>query len=618
MEVNKNFISESTNSILLVLKNLIMLFACVIVYQSFPHYWTNLQNQYGSIDVKAVIFALAIVITIYVVWLLVNIYIIRKWLNNTVLGLLEILFYNAVIALPICFAHAYDSEFKYIFLLVIIATIIQYGLRYGVFSALVSTAIIWGIDLAYGPNINNINSYFENDLILAGVFVLVAWILGYYVDLENANNKAKENELNLLNNELQEQSNQRKNIEDLLLKNNVCFDILFENSQNAILVHKDNKFIYVNESAAKLLGYEEKIILNEKKISDFYAEDVMEKQNERYAEIISSKLSKVIHEETIINASGKPITVRSTSSFFVYEGQSAVLTFLLDITTEKQLETLKNDAEKNLKLLNESREFNALITEFFINMSHEIKTPINIIYVAIQAIGVYLDSYNGKNMNKCNEYLKTMKQNCFRMIRLVNNLLDITKYDSGFMKLDRRNGNIVTVIEDITQSVATYVKSKDIELIFDTDVEEKITAFDADKIERIMLNLLSNAFKYSQRGGRIEVNFTDKGSELLISVKDNGEGISEESLEIIFQRFGQANRSLSRKYEGSGIGLYLVKSFVEMHNGKITVRSEEGKGTEFEILLPVEHVEEANSYDGSSIFEANIERINIEFSDIYT
>ena len=617
MRMNENSKDNKDNTILVVLKNIIMIFACIIVYQCMPNYWTNLNKTYGYVNIKSITLTLGIFIFIYVVWILVNIYIIRKTSNVKAFYLIEVLFYTTIIALPIYLFHAYQSEFKYIFLLIIIVTIIQYGLRYGVVSAVISAVVILGVDLIYAPTTNNINSYFENDLILASVFILVAWILGYYVDLENENKRQKENQLKLLNTQLEEQSMQRNDIEELLLKNNICFDILFENSQNAILVHKDDEIIYANESAAKLLGYKKSLQLDKKMFYNYYDKTKTKLIKEKYLKIINKKLSKVIEEETILNCNGDSVTVRNTSSFFVYEGQLSVLTFLLDITTERQLESLKNDVEKNLKLLNETREFNVLITEFFINISHEIKTPINVIYVAIQSMGMYLYDYNGENMDKFKEYLKVIKQNCFRMIRLVNNLLDITRFDSGFMKLNKKNHDIVSVVEDIAQSVAIYIKSKNIELIFDTNVEEKVIAFDDDKVERIILNLLSNAFKYTHSGGKITVSLEERNSSIIISVKDEGEGISKENLDIIFERFGQADRSLSREYEGSGIGLYLVKSFVEMHNGRITVNSVEGQGTEFIIILPVEMVIEDEDRKEAILFETNIERINIEFSDIY-
>ncbi|MTK12023.1 MAG: HAMP domain-containing histidine kinase, partial [Clostridiaceae bacterium] len=198
-----------------------------------------------------------------------------------------------------------------------------------------------------------------------------------------------------------------------------------------------------------------------------------------------------------------------------------------------------------------------------------------------------------------------------------NNLMDITRVDTGFIKVNKRNDNIVSVIEDITQSVASYVKSKDIELVFDTNVEEKIMAFDHDKIERVILNLLSNAFKYTNPNGHIYVSLEDRGESVIITVKDDGQGIPQNMINVIFERFGQANRSLSRQCEGTGIGLYLVKSFIEIHGGKISVTSEEGKGSEFTIVLPAEYTSNEN-YEDKAFCESKVERINIEFSDVYS
>jgi signal transduction histidine kinase len=224
-----------------------------------------------------------------------------------------------------------------------------------------------------------------------------------------------------------------------------------------------------------------------------------------------------------------------------------------------------------------------------------------------------------EDIEKCKSYLKIMKQNSLRMIRIINNFLDTTKLnsDSEFIKLKKRNGNIVNIIEEITQSVASYVNNKDIELIFDTNVEEKIMGFDHDMMERIMLNLISNALKYSHSNGNIYVDFIDKKTSVIIKVKDEGDGIPKDKLNFIFERFGQVDNTLSRKCEGTGIGLYLVKSFVEMHGGKINVASVEGKGSEFIIELPAELVKNEEQED-KLLFKTNVEKIEIEFSDIYS
>lgn len=166
-------------------------------------------------------------------------------------------------------------------------------------------------------------------------------------------------------------------------------------------------------------------------------------------------------------------------------------------------------------------------------------------------------------------------------------------------------------------SVADYIESRGVSLIFDTDIEEKVIACDPDKIERIMLNLLSNAIKFTNPGDEITVNMMDKGEHILISVKDTGVGIPGDKLQDIFERFKQVDKTIWRNREGSGIGLSLVKSLVELHGGNISIKSKQGEGTEFIIDLPSKTVdyEEVNNINMS--YESKVERIDIEFSDIY-
>jgi signal transduction histidine kinase len=236
-----------------------------------------------------------------------------------------------------------------------------------------------------------------------------------------------------------------------------------------------------------------------------------------------------------------------------------------------------------------------------------------------------LDTYENSSdvidkEKKVKKYSNIMKQNCYRQLRLVNNILDITKLDAGFLQLTLQKCNIVSIVEGVTMSVAEYIKSKSIELIFDTDIEDCIMSCDPEKIERVILNLLANSIKFTKPGGDISVNMYDKGENIIISIKDTGMGIPMEKLDIIFDRFRQVDRSLTRKQEGSGIGLSIVKSLVELHGGRISVLSEYGKGTEFIIVFPVSVISKENDICKKSEddYQERIERIHIEFSDIYS
>ncbi|EQB86441.1 hypothetical protein M918_14200 [Clostridium sp. BL8] len=225
-------------------------------------------------------------------------------------------------------------------------------------------------------------------------------------------------------------------------------------------------------------------------------------------------------------------------------------------------------------------------------------------------------------MKKFKYYFSIMNQNSLRLLRLINNLIDTTKVEGGYLNLNLCNDDIVYTIEEISQSVAEYIKTHEITLIFDTEVEEKIMAFDEEKIERIILNILSNSIKFTPKNGTIFVNIYDKEDFIEISIRDTGIGIPKDKLDFIFQRFAQVDKSITRQNEGSGIGLALVKSLVEMHGGWISANSEINKGSEFIITLPVKVLseeEQKNNIISKEVAKSKYEeRLYIEFSDIYT
>lgn len=265
-------------------------------------------------------------------------------------------------------------------------------------------------------------------------------------------------------------------------------------------------------------------------------------------------------------------------------------------------------------------EYEGLKTEFFANLSHELKTPLNLIYSTVQLMSLKM-----KNEDRTQVFLEKsldiLKQNCFRMMRLVNNLIDITKIDSGYFELELQEINIVQVVEDIVMSVTHYTESKGMTLLFDTEMEEKYMLVDLNSVERIILNLLSNAVKFTNIGGEIFVYMYEHEDKVRISVKDTGVGIPEEKQTLIFERFRQVDKSFARNHEGSGIGLSLVKSLVALHDGNIILKSEPGIGTEVVIELPVRKSESKNIPKANSaqmdMKSNNVEFVNIEFSDIY-
>ena len=396
---------------------------------------------------------------------------------------------------------------------------------------------------------------------------------------------------------------------------------LVEMLPDAICLRSKNKLMYANMKAVMDLGCENPEEVIGKDIGDFITLYPGNKLN------ISSYENELHHsgyipfrEDCYIKKVNGEIMPREIAIKRIPNGEESVyLIISRDISERKHTEELKRKMEKKTKELDEAVEYDKLRTEFFANISHEFRTPLNVMLSALQLSGIVLnDSPTIEGRDKVKKYISLMKQNCYRLVRLVNNLIDITRIDTGYFKISPEECNIVSIIEDITLSVKDYIQNKGISIIFDTDAEEIMMICDPDKIERIMLNLLSNALKFTNPTGHIMVSVSNMNNKVFISVKDTGIGVPEEKEKLIFDRFQQVDKSLSRNHEGSGIGLSLVKSLIEMHGGNIKLNSNYNEGSEFIIELPINnYLDKRPINKKSSVNQSKLERINVEFSDIY-
>lgn len=276
---------------------------------------------------------------------------------------------------------------------------------------------------------------------------------------------------------------------------------------------------------------------------------------------------------------------------------------------------------KDKKNLKHAVEIESLKSEFFANLSHEFKTPLNIILSTVQLVMNYIEVNNEyPDYNMFNKCLSNIKQNSYRILKIANNLIDMSKIDGNFYSINMGNYNIVEVVENIVQSLAEYMKDNKRNIIFDTMEEEIITACDPDQIERIILNVLSNAMKFTSHGGNIYVDMevNDRCNKVIIKISNDGEKINFEDRLRIFERFTQSESLLTRRTEGTGIGLTLVKSLVKLHNGEVYVNTEFEEGTQFCIELPIRKIKnfKNNNVREKSIV-SKVEKFNIEFSDIY-
>lgn len=321
------------------------------------------------------------------------------------------------------------------------------------------------------------------------------------------------------------------------------------------------------------------------------------------------KMSDLPEESEVVSS---PIEfIKEYKSIFVFLILFVILLILtiilliIHLNYKRKYEDTLHTAMSNIESLNK------LKNHFIINMSHELKTPITVINSVMQLTKYKRSNYDSYLITRKN--IKLVEVNCQRLLKLINNLIDLEKVDSQDIHIILENVNIVEVIEDTVLSVVPYAKAKNIDIIFDTVEEEIIMAVDKNKIERIVLNLLSNAIKYSKDIGIIEVKIDIHKNNIVLTVEDNGVGIEEKNIDKIFDRFVRLDDSLTRKNEGTGIGLSIVKAFVECHNGSIKVDSEKNVGTKFIINIPIVIKEEEDNNRGINT-NSNIKQ---ELSDIY-
>jgi signal transduction histidine kinase/ligand-binding sensor domain-containing protein/DNA-binding response OmpR family regulator len=256
------------------------------------------------------------------------------------------------------------------------------------------------------------------------------------------------------------------------------------------------------------------------------------------------------------------------------------------------LEQEKARAEQERIEAERLRELDQLKIKFLTNLSHEFRTPISLILGPVDML--ISQEKNGRTSDQ----LSMIKRNGKRLLNLVNQLLDFRKMEENELKLNVLEGELVSFVKEVFDSFKDLAERKKIDFVFTSHINHFPTCFDHDKIERILFNLLSNAFKFTLEGGKInfEIEKHEKPSDpkttwITIRVKDSGIGIPQDKKEKIFERFFQNSTVASILNQGSGIGLSITKEFVKMQGGTIEVESEVGKGTTFLIQLPFSPME---------------------------
>jgi signal transduction histidine kinase/ligand-binding sensor domain-containing protein/DNA-binding response OmpR family regulator len=284
---------------------------------------------------------------------------------------------------------------------------------------------------------------------------------------------------------------------------------------------------------------------------------------------------------------------KSRTAFVLYFLAVALLLFLLRFVVLER-ERMKFRAQQEKQEADRRHEIDMLKIKFITNISHEFRTPLSLIITPMEKILRNIDK------PELQHQLSFVYRNARRLLNLVNQLLDFRRLEFQQLKIYPSMGDIVAFAREITGSFSDLAEKKNITLRFETQTESLQTLFDHDKVEKIIFNLLSNAFKFTPEKGKITVTLSHRSDNMstggngdpapawvMIGVADTGIGIPKEKQEKVFEQFFQDETSPMLINQGTGIGLSLVSEFVKLHKGKITLESEVGKGSCFTVMLPV-------------------------------
>lgn len=367
----------------------------------------------------------------------------------------------------------------------------------------------------------------------------------------------------------------QKQAEEELRESETKYRSLFNQSAEGIYLHDfEGKIIDVNNEAVRQSGYSKEELLDltifDFLPDEFDREDIMQQWSRRTPGTTVSLDARHIHR----NGSVYPVEI--TSSCVQFGHRKLILAMVHDITERKKAE------HSLIKAKMMAEENNRIKSEFLANMSHELRTPLTAILgfsdmLCFESFG----QLNEKQLGFANHIHKSGEH----LLELINDILDLSKIEAGKMELECEHFPVSNVFTEIQALMTPLAARKNIHLAIDNDIPTTEIVADRLKFKQIMYNLLSNAIKFTPDNGRVLVVAKNTGNEIQVSVSDSGIGIPEDRMEDIFDPFTQVDASNKRRYGGTGLGLTLVKQFVEMHNGRVWVESKEGEGSTFKFTI---------------------------------
>ncbi len=371
----------------------------------------------------------------------------------------------------------------------------------------------------------------------------------------------------------------RKKAEEEVRRREAFLSTIIDNIPDQIFIKdaKDLKFIRTNKAMENTIGYAREELIDKTDYDIFPDEqaNVFRLEDKR---ILKDNNTLNIPEEKVRTSQGTRIFNTKKIPIQDNTGRPAYLLGISrDITELKQTEDILIQSKIA------AEEANRTKSDFLANMSHELRTPMNSIIGFSQ---VLKKEEAGKLNEKQDRYVSNVLKSANHLLKIINDILDISKVESGNMDLEPENTNVAHTILETIALVSPLAKKGNIKLSHEIEDMEFEMFIDRTKLKEVMYNLLSNAIKFTPENGKVRVTVKVNNGSLEVSISDTGVGINKENFSTIFDPFKQADSSRARRYEGTGLGLALVKNYVEMHGGRIWVESEVGKGSTFTFSIP--------------------------------
>jgi signal transduction histidine kinase len=288
-----------------------------------------------------------------------------------------------------------------------------------------------------------------------------------------------------------------------------------------------------------------------------------------------------------------------STTFINTDNQPKVLLTVDDVTDQKKIEQMLKESKQNLfNEKNAAEAANKAKSEFLAKMSHELRTPLNSV---IGFSDLLLTESYGELSEKQARFVKNIMSSGKHLLDLTNDVLDISKIEAGKMELHLECFTVPETISEVTEIISLLSTQKDIDLEIIISKEVDVLYADKSMFKQILYNLISNAIKFTPFNGKVCLKADIINDNLSVSVIDNGIGISSENQKLLFEPFQQIDSSLSREYKGTGLGLVVVKGFVQMHDGNINLQSEIGEGSTFTFTLPLNRQKNKSFIDSKKI-----------------